>query len=413
MQRVSQRRAMLKRVGTAGIATIAGCISLPGQGNDRAIKQGVLMPLTGDLAPRAKPILDGALLPTIQLGGEIDFTIDIREEDTQLNSSTGAIKAKSLANAGYQAITGPVSSGVVLKVSQQVLIPNEIVGCLPSCMTEKVTMLDEADVVFRMAPKDSARGQKLAQIATQEVNANKAAILFVDNAYGRILSQSFATEFAEHGGSVQSQVYFRKDRQSYFSRLEKALSGDPDTLIIIGYPRSGVQLFQDYYSEFHTDRPILVTDFLKDSTLPHIVGHGMNNVKGVVPAAAGPGRDSFVSRYKDEYDRDPGVFTAYAYDATAVCLLANIRGGTNKGHTIRTNMRKVANHGNGERETFGPRTLSEAVEVVAAGDAINYRGASSNVNYDTNGETKADTYEVFSYRDGDIQVQRNTTVSGT
>lgn len=186
-------------------------------------------------------------------------------------------------------------------------------------------------------------------------------------------------------------------------------SNRPDTLVIIGYPQSGVQLFKDYYSDYGTGTPILVTDGLNDPDLPSDVGRPLKNVRGTAPAAAGPGREFFTDRYQEEYGRAPGVFNTQAYDATAVLLLANLAAGANDGTAIRDSLRSIANP---KGPKMGPKKLVEAVEIAAAGDDLNYTGASSSVNFDENGDMRAVAYDLFSFTNNGIKTQRTIQFEG-
>ncbi|WP_053948774.1 ABC transporter substrate-binding protein [Halolamina sediminis] len=399
MVRRVTRRDVLKgagAVGAAGVTGVAGCLG-GGGGGSRTIQQGVLLPLTGDLANLGGPIRDGAILPASELEGETEFTFDIQEEDTETNAQAGISGAETLVNNGFPAITGPASSGVNMQVTQQVLIPNETVGCSPSSTSPAVTDLDDDDFIFRTAPSDALQGQVIAQVAAEELGNSTAATMYVNNDYGQALSESFTSTFEEeHGGSVSSQVSFEQEQNSYSSQLESALEGEPDTLVVIGYPASGIQLFRDYYSNYDTGEDIVVTDGLLDDQLPDEVDNDMANVTGTGPKASGPGRDAFDERYMEEYDRQPGVFNAHAYDATAVSFLANVYAGENSGPAVRDNMRRAANP---EGEQFGPGELAEAIEAAAAGDDVNYQGASSAVNFDDNGDMTAVSYGIYEVED--------------
>ena len=174
----------------------------------------------------------------------------------------------------------------------------------------------------------------------------------------------------------------------------EAEAGGPDTLLVIGYPASGVQLFKDYYREFDTDVRILVPDGMREKALPEKVGNDLPNVRGTAPTAAGPGAEFFGSLYEEEYGSAPGIYTAQTYDSTACLLLANVLAGANDGVAVRDNVRAVANP---DGEEFGPENLAEAVEAAAAGQNVNYVGASSAVDFDGNGDAAAAVYEVFGF----------------
>jgi len=173
-------------------------------------------------------------------------------------------------------------------------------------------------------------------------------------------------------------------------------SGTPDVLIVVGYPQSGVQLFKDYYSDYGDDTvDILVTDGLQDGDLPGNVGNDMSNVQGSAPSAAGPGVDTFESLFLEEFDyEEAGVFTSQAYDASAVQILANLLAGANDGGSIRDHMRVVANPGG---TTYTPSELPEAAEAAAAGENIQYEGASSTVNFDEAGDITSAQYQTFGF----------------
>ena len=176
----------------------------------------------------------------------------------------------------------------------------------------------------------------------------------------------------------------------------------PDAVMVVGFPQSGIQLFRDYYSEFADQSPdldIIVPDGLIDPDLPGEVDNDLNNVIGTNPSAAGPGADFYAAEYEAAYGESPGVFTAQAYDAMAINVLATVAAGENDGTAIRDRVRTVTNP-NGEE--FGPETLVDAVEAVAAGDRIRYVGASSSVDFDVNGDIVTAAYDIVDFQDGEL-----------
>ncbi|UIO98699.1 ABC transporter substrate-binding protein [Halobaculum sp. CBA1158] len=430
MARDIDRRDILKGVGTAGVVGMAGCITQndSGGGGDteadsggddteadsggddteteasddsesmRTVRHSVLMPLTGDLASLGGAIRDGGTLPVKQLraAGDMPVEFDQTVEDTQTDPQAGIQAANGLANAGYPTVCGPASSGVNLQVTQQVFIPNGMVGISPSSTSPAVTDLDDNGLIFRTAPSDALQGQVMADVATNNLGDSTASIMYVNNDYGQKLAEVFEESFVDtHSGTVQESIAFAKEQSSYSSPLSTAMGDSPSLLVVIGYPASGIQIFRDFYAEYNNDTHIMVTDGLRDSTLPDEVGNDMSNVYGTAPQATGPGQEEFVSLYEDEYDRAPGAFNAHAYDASAVCLLANVVTGENEGDAIKENMTEVANPNDGMEVT--PGNLPEGLRAAADGEAVYYQGASSSVNFDENGDMTAVTYEYFKF----------------
>jgi len=245
----------------------------------------------------------------------------------------------------------------------------------------------------------------MAQAASEQLDGiETAATTYINDDYGQLLSQWFTDHFEQgFGGSVQQQVVHDPTESSYSSVLQTALQDDPDLFVAITYPQSGTQLFRDYYADFDTGRPIMLTDGAKSPTLPDEVGQDMSNAIGTMPAADGPTYDAFVSQYEEEYGNAAAAFTAQTYDASAVTLLANAAAGENSGPAVRDQMQNIANPG-GTKVTID--NLAEGVEMAANGEEVQYVGASSAVDFDDEGDLQAGTYELWEFDDSESGINR-------
>ncbi|PSP78089.1 branched-chain amino acid ABC transporter substrate-binding protein [Halobacteriales archaeon QS_1_68_20] len=173
-------------------------------------------------------------------------------------------------------------------------------------------------------------------------------------------------------------------------------SDSPDVVNIIGYPEDGIQLFKDFYETASEDQQVIVPDGLKSSDLAANVGHDLSSVLGTAPAAGGPNQEAYTQMYEDEYGSSPGVFTAQSYDSVAIQILANAAAGDNSGQAIRDQMRRMANPGGME---VGPENFVEGVEAAANGDDIDFKGASSSVNFDQAGDPASAAYDIWEFTD--------------
>jgi len=186
--------------------------------------------------------------------------------------------------------------------------------------------------------------------------------------------------------------------------------GGPEMLVVIGYPESGIQLFRDFYSMGDEEMDVLVPDGLQDGSMPGQVGNDMSNVTGTAPAAGGPNQEAFNTLFQDEYGEEPGVFTSQSYDSVALLTLANAAAGENSGTAIRDQLRRIANPGG---EEFGPQSFVEAVEAAAAGDDINYQGASSATNFNEAGDPASAAYAVWEFSgDGAVSTIETQSFEG-
>lgn len=195
-------------------------------GTDREVSLGILLPETGDLASTGAPMINAAELPVKQVNdSDLDLTVNAQFEDTNTSPDQGVSGAQSLISSGVPAVCGTASSGVNVPVSQQALIPNEVVGCSPSSTALSVTNLDDDDFIFRTAPSDRLQGRVMAQVASERLEAQSAATLYVNNDYGQQLSNRFAEVFQnEFDGEVLDQISFNIGESSYSNVIEQALS---------------------------------------------------------------------------------------------------------------------------------------------------------------------------------------------
>jgi ABC-type branched-subunit amino acid transport system substrate-binding protein len=366
------------------------------------------MGVTGGLAELGPPIRDAAqLVPSQVNDADTDFSVDVQFEDTATQTSQGVSNAEALVNAGYPMICGALSSEVSLQVANQVAIPSGVAMCSPASTAPDFTTLEDNDLFFRTPPTDALQGAVLAQIASERLGHSTAATLYLNNAYGNGLSAGFVDSFEnEYDGTVTESVSFSEGRSSYTSQLSSALADDPDVLVVVGYPASGVQIFRDYYNNHDADRDILVSDGLQSADLPGNVGRDMSNVRGTAPLGEGPGVDFFNEAYQDAYDADPSgqPFVRQAYDAAAVLVLANAAAGENEGAAVSENMRTVAQ---GDGTEITPGNLVEGIEMAANGEDINYQGVSGPIGFDEAGDLAAATYDYFQFTSDGLESIEN------
>lgn len=404
-RRLSRRNA-LKSLGAAGAVALAGCSGGGGNGggDGRELKQGFLLPLTGDLGALGTAMRDAGIMASNQVNdADNGITVDIQEEDTQTTVPDAISGANALINGGYPMMVGGATSNI--EIGNEVFVPNEMVACSPSNTLPTLRTFEDDGFFFRTTPGDRYQGFAMAQAAAEQLDGiETAATTYINDDYGQLLSQWFTDHFEQgFDGTVQQQVVHDPTESSYSSVLQTALQDDPDLFVAITYPQSGAQLFRDYYADFDTGRPIMLTDGTKSPTLPDEVGEDMSNAIGTMPAADGPTYDAFVSQYEEEYGNAAIAFTAQTYDASAVTLLANAAAGENSGPAVRDEMQNVANPG-GTEVTID--NLAEGVEMAANGEDVQYSGASSAVDFDDQGDLQAGTYEIWEFDDSETGINR-------
>ncbi|MFC3959809.1 ABC transporter substrate-binding protein [Halovivax cerinus] len=399
----TNRRSFISAAGTAGALALAGCLEGGNEtGGDRTIKMGMVVAETGSLSSVGVPLRDVGHLPRIQINdADTSTSAEVSVQDSQTDPQQSISAAQSLANSGFPAVVGPLLSEATIQVTNEIYKPRQIVCCTPGSTSPRLTSLDDDDFVYRTISSDAFQGRALAQTASDRVGASSASVVYVNDAYGQALNETFSETFESNGGTIEAQVAVGQQEQSYVSQLEKAMSNDPDALFVVAFPAGGSQLLRDFYSNYSRDTPIVVPDSMRDPELPGNVGEPLTNITGVSSVAAGPGKDFVADLYSEEYDADTPPFYSYMYDASAILMLANAAAGANDGSEIKAQMQPVANP---DGEVVSPENFAEGVQMAADGTTVQYRGASSNVDFDENGDMKRVNYAVFVYNeDGSVE----------
>ena len=378
---------------TEGATTPPG----PATPTPRTLKLGILTAETGQLGWIGPSIRDAALLVAKHLnetGGP--FSVDVQVEDTASDPDTGAVAAQRLVNRGYPMFVGALSSTVTLAIAREVAIEQELVGCSPGSTGPSISSLDDNDYIFRTIPADEFYGLVMAKVGWDRLNARSAAVLAENTWYGDVLANNFAKGWNERDGELVGQTAYEPGRTTYGDVLQDALGSSPEVLMIAGRSESGTRILADFYAEYSQEFcEIIVSDGLKDASLPDRVDNSMRNVWGLAPVAAGPGKDYFDQQYETEYGSEPdSEFLAYAFDAAAVLCLANAAAGENVGATIRESMRSIANQ---PGEMITPETLDAGLSMAASGEPIDYHGASGPLTFDDSGDMTEGFYELFRF----------------
>lgn len=170
--------------------------------------------------------------------------------------------------------------------------------------------------VFRVCPTDALHGARLASWARERLRANRAAVLYINDDYGRGVRDVFAEAFTRGGGTIVTSDPYLDDLPSFRPYLERLLRrGGADVLLIAGTRTGGAR--------------ILATRDSLGVRLAIMGGDGLAGIEAVGPAAEGvhistaylPDQEGaanadFVQAYRAvSGDRVPDHRGAGAYDA--------------------------------------------------------------------------------------------------
>jgi len=365
------------------------------------LRIGVLVPFTGALAPFGPDYFNAAQLAAKHIndaGGVLGKPIKLVKGDTGTNPEQGVAEARRLVDIErVQAIVGAAASGVTLPVAEGVTIPKHILLISPASTSPAITTLDDDDFVFRTPLSDVAQGVVLAQLV-KDLGFTKVCTMYVNNAYGQGLSETFAKNFEKLGGRVTAQVAHTAEKApSYLSELKKCTAGNPEALVAISYPEGQADVYLREALEQRLVDQFVFVDGTKSAAMFEKLGwENFDGMKGTAPGALDTEEGRLFDRlFEKEFGyRYSNPFVREAYDAVVLIALAAEKAGSTDPEKIRDALREVAN-APGTQYGPGPDGVKAALEAIRKGEDIDYVGASGPIEFDKNGDIVIGAIEIW------------------
>ncbi|MFG6158906.1 ABC transporter substrate-binding protein [Halomonas sp. 1390] len=378
---------MKKRVLATAVA--ATTLALSGMAQAE-VKVGFLGGFTGGIESLTPPIFDGAQLAVNQVneqGGLLDGQeLVMPTGDTTCSDASAASNAadRMVNTEQVTAIVGALCTGATIAAANNAAVPGGVTMVSPASTAPAVTDLDDNDLVFRTVPSDAFQGEMLAKLLISK-GIEEVVVTYVNNDYGRGLSEAFTAAFEAEGGMVAENLAHEDNRADYRSELGTLSSTGVPNLVVLAYAdTSGQTVVRQAYESGMFTQYIGADGMVGDSLVEAI---GADVLDGMIATRPGspelPGTEMFQAQAEEAGIDPSAVFAAQAYDAAFLLALAIEQNGSAEREGLNEALRSVAS---APGEVILPGEWEKAVELIAAGTEINYEGASGTHEFDANGD---------------------------
>ena len=382
---------------------------------------GDLVPLTGDLSvfgPSGRFAANLAVTEAqkaLKQAGATNIKVSIEHADTQTQPQAAVSAARKLVSDGATCLAGAWASADTIPVAQSVSSRQQIPQISPASTSAQITTLKDNGYLFRTAPSDVLQGKALADVIAQTMGKKTVLSLAARNdAYGQGFIDRVKQVWTGMGGKVTSAspVLYDPNAASYDSEAQSIVSGNPGAYVIIDFPQTyskvGAALLRT--GKFDASK-MWTADGLASSTIPQgVPAAALNGARGTRPGtpASGPAVTAFNKLYQQQGGPPRASYEPQNFDATMLCFLAAVAAGSNKGSAIRDQLQAVSGPP-GKKYTF--QQLGQAVKALLQGKQIDYEGVSGPINFDSNGDPSAATYDVYQYQKGKLKVLKQFAAS--
>ncbi|WP_073435426.1 ABC transporter substrate-binding protein [Halomonas cupida] len=354
------------------------------------VKIGFLGGFTGGIESMTPGIMDGAALAAAQVneqGGILDGQeLVIPTGDTTCADASAASNAadRMVNTEQVTAIVGALCTGATIAAANNAGIPGGVTMVSPASTAPAVTSLDDNDLVFRTVTSDAYQGQMLAKLLLDK-DITEVAVTYVNNDYGKGLSDAFSTAFEDGGGAVLENVAHEENRASYRGELGTLSATGAPTLVVLAYAdTSGQTVLRQAYESGVFTQYVGADGMVSDSIIEAIGADVLNGMIATRPGSPDlPGTDLYAEQARAEGYDPSAVFAPQAYDAAFLLALAIQKNGSADREGVSEALRSVSSP---PGEVILPGEWEKAVGLLADGQDINYEGAAGTQDFDENGD---------------------------
>ena len=312
---MNSKKTVLLLLLIAGLATL--WYWRGNQGSSATFKIGCLTPLTGDGATYGAATKRGIDMAVAETNESGDLKVEVLYEDDQMTPSVAINGLRKLISFNkVPVVIGAFGSSVTLAVAP---IAETEKTVLFSASSTADAIADAGDYIFRNVPPNKAQGATAARFALDKLNAKSAAILAMNNDYGKSLSDSFRTVYTKGNGSITVEETYNAGDKDFRAQLQKIKDTSPSLVFFPGHYAESAPILRQA-----KEMGITITFIGGDGSYsPELLNAAGSAAEGsyytlmAVDFTTDPGK-SFADRFKRKYGQEADVYAAYAYDAATL-----------------------------------------------------------------------------------------------
>jgi branched-chain amino acid transport system substrate-binding protein len=321
------RRPLLSLL-TASVMLVASIAATPLYAQAKPnIVLGVVLPLTGVLAPYGKPNLDAITLAVDEVnksGGINGRQIEIVAEDTQASNTTAINALNKVLQSEPVAVIGPGLGTQILAMLP--LTEKAKVPLIAGPSTRRVTQQD-AKYFFRDSSHDEGDKAVLAKFIAQDLKKKKVGILHVMAEWGYSGRDYLTQELKKLGIEPVAVASYQATDKDMTAQITAMNSAGVDVIYTQGYPIDEALVVKKFNQignkADYVASASLCKAFLRGLVTAAEMDGKYCQAPDVLPSHNDkPAVKAFVENYKKKTGFAPDMYIAQDYDA--VGMLASI-----------------------------------------------------------------------------------------
>lgn len=310
------------------------------------IKIGAILPLTGPAAQAGINTKEGIDLAVDMLnenGGYNGQKIQVIYEDTKGEPKTGVTAIGKLITIDkVQYIIDNSLSSVTLAVAP-VAEKNKVILLSTGGTSPKIS--EAGEYIFRIWNSDDLEGLVMANFVVDSLHISNIAILHAQNEYGLGLKEVFMKQLSNKNIKINIET-FEESSSSFQTQLIKILSYKPQSIYIVGYPNSYMQIFKQL-KENNYKGTVIGTGIFSDPGVTEIIkktGYKSYYPVPYSPDSTSSSTKSFRANFMKKYKKEPSSLCDVGFDAIMLFIEAAKNGEGLNGYQIKDGLIKIKSY---------------------------------------------------------------------
>jgi branched-chain amino acid transport system substrate-binding protein len=367
----------LKLTVAAAIASVAGLASAQ---DTQVVKIGHVAPMSGSQASYGKDNENGVRMAiedlnsqNVVIGGK-KIKFELVGEDDAADPKQGTAAAQKLCDSKVAGVVGHLNSGTTIpasKVYNDCGIPH-----VTGAATNPNLTKPGYKTTYRIIANDNALGAGLAFYAADALKLKRVAIIDDRTAYGQGVADVFKKTAQTKGMQIVDEQYTTDKATDFMAILTSVKSKNPDAIFFGGMHPQAAPMLRQMEQLGMTNVKYFGGDGICTQEIIELV-QGAKTLSNVVCAEGGaslakmPGGTAWKAKYDAKYPGQFQVYSPYTYDATFLLVDAM----------------KRAN------------SVDPKVYTAKLADS-NFKGVTSTIQFEPNGELKNPAMSLYIYKDG-------------
>jgi ABC-type branched-subunit amino acid transport system substrate-binding protein len=360
---------------------------------DGTLTIGTLLPSTGDLAYLGPPEFAGVDLAIKEINdaGGVDGKA-IKQVKADSGDGTPDIAGASvdkLLNGNADVVVGAAASSVSLSVIDKITGAGKV-HFSPANTAAVFDTYDDKGLYFRTSPSDRLQGQVIGNMAVADGFTN-VAVMARQDAYGEGLAEQVVETLKEKGANVSAHVLYNADAENFTAEVNKVAASKPDAIVLVAFAET-TKIIPQFISKGVGPKDVQL--YFVDGNMADYSNEkfDLTGVKGTFPAPAEVDQ-SFNDRLLGINPKlKDFTYGPQSYDAVMLIALASLAAKNDDGKAIGSKIVEMSKDGT---KCSG---WEECSKLVAAGEDIDYDGASGPCDMNDSGSPNKATIGIQLYK---------------